>query len=70
MATDYATSPVTPNGQLIYGIGCGVLIVLFRSFGLCPEGVSYAILIMNAAAWIIDAHTAPRRFGAKKGGKA
>ena len=70
MATDYATSPVTPNGQLIYGIGCGVLTVLFRYFGLFPEGVTYAILIMNAAAWIIDAHTAPRRFGAKKGGKA
>ena len=70
MTTDYATSPVTPNGQLIYGIGCGVLTVLFRYFGLFPEGVTYAILIMNAAAWIIDAHTAPRRFGAKKGGKA
>ena len=69
MATDYATSPVTPKGQILYGIGCGVLTVLFRYFGLFPEGVTYAILLMNAAAWIIDKYTAPRRFGAKKGGK-
>jgi len=68
MATDYATSPVTANGQIVYGIGCGALTVLFRYFGLFPEGVTYAILIMNAFVWIIDRHTAPRRFGAKKGG--
>lgn len=67
MATDYASSPVTPKGQIIYGIGCGVLTVLFRYFGLFPEGVTYAILIMNASAWIIDIYTAPRRFGVKKG---
>lgn len=70
MATDYATSPVTANGQIIYGIGCGVLTVLFRYYGLFPEGVTYAILIMNAFVWIIDRHTAPRRFGVKKGGNA
>lgn len=70
MATDYATSPVTPKGQVVYGIGCGILTVLFRYFGLFPEGVTYAILIMNAAAWIIDLYTAPRRFGSKKGGNA
>ena len=68
MATDYATSPATPMGQIVYGIGCGALTVLFRYFGLFPEGVTYAILIMNAFVWIIDRHTAPRRFGAKKGG--
>ena len=68
MATDYATSPVTAMGQIIYGVGCGVLTVLFRYFGLFPEGVTYAILIMNALVWIIDRHTAPRRFGVKKGG--
>ncbi len=68
MATDYATSPVTPRGQIIYGIGCGVLTVAFRYFGLFPEGVTYAILIMNALVWIIDRYSAPRRFGVKKGG--
>ena len=69
MATDYATSPVTANGQIIYGIGCGILTVVFRYFGLFPEGVTYAILLMNALVWMIDRYTAPRRFGVKKGGK-
>lgn len=69
MATDYATSPVTAKGQVIYGIGCGILTVVFRYFGLFPEGVTYAILLMNAIVWIIDRYTAPRRFGVKKGGK-
>ena len=68
MATDYATSPATPAGQIVYGIGCGVLTVIFRYFGLFPEGVTYAILIMNAFVWVIDRHTAPRRFGIRKGG--
>lgn len=67
MATDYATSPVTPMGQILYGIGCGVLTVFFRYFGLFPEGVTYAILLMNLATWGIDRITAPRRFGVKKG---
>ena len=70
MATDYATSPVTAKGQIVYGIGCGVLTVIFRYFGLFPEGVTYAILIMNAFVWFIDRHTAMRRFGTKKGGAA
>jgi electron transport complex protein RnfD len=69
MATDYATSPATAGGQIVYGIGCGVLTVIFRYFGLFPEGVTYAILIMNAMVWIIDRYTAPRRFGVKKGAK-
>ena len=69
MATDYATSPVTAKGQVIYGIGCGALTVIFRYFGLFPEGVTYAILLMNALVWFIDRYTAPRRFGVKKGGK-
>jgi len=68
MATDYATSPATAMGQIVYGIGCGVLTVLFRYYGLFPEGVTYAILIMNACVWVIDRYTAPRRFGVKKGG--
>mgnify|MGYP002861112357 CR=1 FL=1 len=63
MATDYCTSPVTPNGQIIFGIGCGLLTVLIRYFGSYPEGVSYAILIMNLTVWMIDKATAPRRFG-------
>ena len=70
MATDYATSPATPVGQVIYGIGCGVLTVIFRYFGLFPEGVTYAILLMNAVVWFIDRHTAMRRFGTGKGGAA
>lgn len=70
MATDYATSPVTPVGQVVYGIGCGALTVLFRYFGLFPEGVTYAILLMNACTWSIDRFTSPRRFGVKKGGRA
>ncbi len=70
MATDYVTSPVTPRGQILYGIGCGILTLVFRYFGLFPEGVTYAILTMNAVAWILDRYTAPPRFGRKKGGTA
>ena len=70
MATDYATSPATPVGQVVYGIGCGVLTVIFRYFGLYPEGVTYAILIMNAFVWFIDYKTPIRRFGTGKGGAA
>ncbi|MBE6767758.1 MAG: RnfABCDGE type electron transport complex subunit D [Ruminococcaceae bacterium] len=70
MATDYTTSPVTPKGQWIYGIGCGALTVFFRYYGLYPEGVTYAILSMNALAWLLDRYTAPRRFGKAKGGVA
>ena len=51
MATDYSTSPVTLKGQLVFGLGCGVLTVLIRYFGSYPEGVSYAILIMNCCTW-------------------
>ncbi len=70
MATDYATSPATPMGQILYGIGCGVLTVFFRYFGLFPEGVTYAILLMNALVWFIDRLTPIRRFGTGKGGAA
>ena len=68
MATDYVTSPVTRKGQILYGIGCGVLTVLFRYFGIYPEGVTYAILLMNGCVWVIDRYTPARRFGVKKGG--
>ena len=69
MATDYATSPVTAKGQMIYGALIGALIVLFRYFGIFPEGVTYAILIANALVWVIDRYTGPRRFGKVKGAK-
>ena len=66
MATDYATSPVNLNGQLLYGVGCGAITVLIRYFGSYPEGVSYAILIMNCCAWAIDKAFRPRQFGMTK----
>ena len=68
MATDYVTSPVTKKGQILYGIGCGILTVLFRYYGLFPEGVTYAILLMNLCVWTIDRYTAPVRYGAPKEG--
>ena len=68
MATDYVTSPVTKHGQIIYGVGCGVLTVLFRYFGLFPEGVTYGILLMNLCVWTIDRYTAPRIYGHGKAG--
>ena len=68
MATEYGSSPVTPWGQVIFGIGCGILTVIFRYFGLFPEGVTYAILLMNGLVWFIDRITPPRRFGVKRGG--
>ena len=69
MATEYGSSPVTPLGQVIFGIGCGILTVIFRYFGLFPEGVTYAILLMNCFVWFIDRITPPRRFGMKRGGR-
>jgi len=66
MATDYVTSPVTHLGQIIYGIGCGVLTILIRYFGGYSEGVSYAILIMNCCAVLLDRLGSPKKFGAPK----
>ena len=66
MATDYSSSPVTLNGQLLFGFGCGALTVLIRYFGGFPEGVSFAILIMNLCAWAIDKGTRGRQFGVTK----
>ena len=63
MANDYATSPVTMPGQLLYGFGCGVLTVLIRYFGSYPEGVSYGILIMNLCTWAIDKAFCRPQFG-------
>ena len=66
MATDYATSPVDPVAQIVYGVGCGALTVVFRYTGLFPEGVTYAILLMNAAVWLLDRYLVPTRYGAGK----
>lgn len=66
MATDYVTSPVTPKGQIIFGIGCGIFTSIIRLYGGYPEGVSYSILLMNIATPIIDKYTAPKVFGEVK----
>lgn len=63
MATDYVTSPLTNKGRLVFGFGCGLLTAVIRIWGGYPEGVCYAILLMNAATPIIDRYTQPRRFG-------
>ena len=66
MATDYATSPVTLKGQLLYGFGCGAITVLIRYFGGYPEGVTYAILLMNLCSWAIDKAFHRHQFGVSK----
>lgn len=66
MATDYVTSPVTRLGQIIYGIGCGLLTILIRYFGGYNEGVSYAILVMNTCVVLLDRVGRPQKFGAPK----
>jgi len=63
MATDYVTSPMTHKGMIIYGIGIGIITVLIRTFGAYPEGVSFAILIMNAFVPLLNLYIKPRRFG-------
>ena len=65
MATDNTTSPMTKKGTIIYAIGCGVLTMLFRLYTNMPEGVSYAILLMNVSVPMIDRCTKPARFGGK-----
>ena len=63
MATDFSTSPMTKNGMLIYGVGIGIITVIIRLFGAYPEGVSFAILIMNAFTPLINMYIKPKRFG-------
>ena len=63
MATDYVTSPMTPKGQLIYGVCIGLLTVIIRNWGAYPEGMSFAILIMNAFTPLINTYCKPTRFG-------
>lgn len=68
MATDYATTPITWRGKLIFAVGCGLLTFVIRNFGTMPEGVSYSILIMNILTPFIDKLTISHPFGAKKEG--
>lgn len=65
MATDYVSSPISKKGQIIFGVGAGVLTILIRVFGAYPEGVSFAILIMNAFTPLINSKMKPARFGHK-----
>ncbi|SHF31745.1 electron transport complex protein RnfD [Mariniphaga anaerophila] len=65
MATDMVTSPMNPKGQIIYGVGIGVITISIRMFGSYPEGISFAILIMNAFTPLINTYVKPKRFGGK-----
>lgn len=69
MATDYVTSPMSHRGMLIYGVGIGVITILIRVWGAYPEGISFAILIMNACVPLINMYVKPKRFGAVKAKK-
>jgi electron transport complex protein RnfD len=66
MATDMVTSPVTPLGKLIFGVGCGVVTMAIRLFGSLPEGVTFGILLMNGLTPLIDNLTLPKKFGEVK----
>jgi electron transport complex protein RnfD len=66
MATDYVSSPVTPKGRIVFGIGCGILTFVIREFGGYPEGVLYSILLMNVVSPLIDRYTRPKVFGEVK----
>lgn len=66
MATDFATSPITAKGRFIFGVGCGAITVFIRYFGGYPEGVSFAVLIMNTLVYYIDKFTRPTPFGKEK----
>jgi electron transport complex protein RnfD len=66
MATDMVTSPMSIKGHIIFGIGCGAVTMIIRLFGGYPEGVSFAILVMNAFVPLIDMGTKPKLFGKPK----
>ena len=68
MATDMVTSPMSHRGQLLFGVGIGIITVLIRNFGAYPEGISFAILIMNAFTPLINVYVKPKRFGGKSNG--
>jgi len=69
MATDYVTSPMTPWGRIIYGLGIGLIISLIRQFGAYPEGVTYGILLMNIATPLIDRFLPRKIYGHQKEAK-
>lgn len=69
MATDYVTSPMSKRGMVVFGVGIGALTLIIRNWGAYPEGVSFAILIMNAFVPLINRYMKPKRFGAVKGGR-
>jgi electron transport complex protein RnfD len=66
IATDYVTSPIYPKGKLIFGAGIGIFTMVIRLWAGYPEGVSFAVLLMNSAVPIIDRYTKPKKFGFKK----
>lgn len=66
MATDYATSPLYPKGKIIFGVGCGLITVIIRVFGSYPEGVGFAILLMNAVTPLLDKYMRPKIYGEVK----
>jgi len=66
MATDYVTSPMYPLGKLIFGVGCGILTMVIRLWAGYPEGVSFAVLLMNACVPIINTYTRPKKFGLQR----
>ena len=69
IATDYVTSPNTPTGQLVFGVGCGLLIFVIRTWGAYPEGAGFAVLLMNAATPLIDHYIRPRIYGRDRKGR-
>ncbi|MCL2698557.1 MAG: RnfABCDGE type electron transport complex subunit D [Oscillospiraceae bacterium] len=69
MATDYSTTPVSLTGKFIFGVGCGIITLIIRFFSDMPEGISYAILIMNILTFYIDKFTFPKPFGAVREGR-
>jgi electron transport complex protein RnfD len=66
MATDMVTTPITPKGQMIFGIGCGLITAVIRLYGGYPEGVSFSIILMNLAVPLINRHTRPKVFGGRR----
>ena len=65
MATDYVTSPMSKSGMIVYGVGIGILTTVIRLFGSYPEGVSFAIVIMNGVTPLINSYMKPKHFGGK-----
>ena len=65
MATDYVTSPMSKSGMIVYGVGIGILTTVIRLFGSYPEGMSFAIFIMNGVTPLINSYMKPKHFGGK-----